>query len=314
MKHLALSLASVALLAATAAAGGKVRITEYAYKGDDGEFIEFTNLGDAPVDMTGWSFDDVSEAPGSQSLSGLGTIAPGQSAILCELPAATFAANWGLTGVPIVGDNANNLGSADEINLYDASNALVDRLTYGTGIATNGTSGWTHAESVGANTILTWQLSVVGDAQGSYAGAHGDVANPGRFKNVSVHVSSYGTGCAGSGGFVPALGFYGIPANGETVTLEVTQSVGGTTALLFLGTAQAAVPMAGGCVLRVTPILPILPTLPILGAGPGGGSISAPIVLTSAPSAFTLTMQAFTIDGGVVKGFADTNGVEIDFP
>ncbi len=38
----------------------QMRITEYMYSGNGAanEFIEFTNVGATPIDLTGWSYDD----------------------------------------------------------------------------------------------------------------------------------------------------------------------------------------------------------------------------------------------------------------
>jgi len=47
-----------------------MRITEYMYGGTNGEFIEFTNVGSAAIDMTNWSFSDNAEMPGAVSLTG----------------------------------------------------------------------------------------------------------------------------------------------------------------------------------------------------------------------------------------------------
>ena len=77
----------------TAAAPAQIWITEWMYQGGntiDGasgadEFIEFTNVGLSPIDMTGWSFDDSSRAPGSQSLSAFGTVNPGESVVLADI-------------------------------------------------------------------------------------------------------------------------------------------------------------------------------------------------------------------------------------
>ena len=57
---------------AAAAVPGQVVITEWMYNPHStpappglSEFVEVTNVGGEPVDMTGYSFDDSSEAPGS---------------------------------------------------------------------------------------------------------------------------------------------------------------------------------------------------------------------------------------------------------
>ncbi|HVP11421.1 MAG TPA: lamin tail domain-containing protein, partial [Phycisphaerae bacterium] len=58
----------VVVLAATQLAGaGPMQITEWMYQGANGEFVEFTNTGSTPVDMTGWSYDDDSAVPGTIS-------------------------------------------------------------------------------------------------------------------------------------------------------------------------------------------------------------------------------------------------------
>ena len=46
---------------------GVMRITEFMYSGTNGEFVEFTNVGNAALDLSGWSFDDDSRTPGNDS-------------------------------------------------------------------------------------------------------------------------------------------------------------------------------------------------------------------------------------------------------
>ncbi len=175
---------------------GTMRITEYMYNGSGsgaGEFVEFTNIGTTAVNMAGWSFDDSSELPGSQSLSGFGTVQPGESVILTDVAAATFRSNWALcSGIKVIGNNANNLGREDEINLYNSSNVLVDRLTYGDqtysvgSIRTNAVSGWVNAAGLGNNIITDWALSIVGDAEASYTSGAGEIGSPGKSSRAIV--------------------------------------------------------------------------------------------------------------------------------
>lgn len=179
--------------AAQAAATPDVRITEWMYSPGTtgGEFIELTNLGSMPVSLAGWSFDDDSETPGTVPLDALGTLASGESAIITESTDAAFRAEWSLgADVKILAGNTTGLGRADEINLFDGTDAaanLVDRLTYndqGTGAAkgprTQGKSGVpTTAAALGANDASQWQLSAVGDAEASWASASGDIGSPG---------------------------------------------------------------------------------------------------------------------------------------
>lgn len=160
-------------------------ITEWMYSGANGEFVEFTNLGAVPIDMTGWSYDDDSQLPGVFDLSGFGVVQPGQSVIITESTADDFIAAWNLSGVAVLGGYTNNLGRNDEINLFDAGGQLVDCLTYGDQtfpgtIRTQNVSGnpLTPA-ALGANDVSQWTLSVVGDEFGSYTSMGGDKGNPG---------------------------------------------------------------------------------------------------------------------------------------
>ena len=174
-------------LATAAHAAGSVAITEWMYNGS--EFIEFTNLSGSAVDLTGWSFDDDSRAVGTVSLSAFGTLAVGETVILAEADAATFRAQWSLAGsVKVIGGNSVNLGRNDEINLYNASGALVDRLRFGDSsyvpgtIRTQDVSGNPASLAVLDGSDATgWVLSSVGDAFGSRVSTDGHIGNPGVF-------------------------------------------------------------------------------------------------------------------------------------
>nr|WP_236778795.1 lamin tail domain-containing protein [Agromyces seonyuensis] len=177
-------------MTAQAADASDVRITEWMYNpvNSSGEFIEFTNLGDAPVSLAGWSFDDDSRTPGAVALDGLGTLAAGQSVIITESADATFRSEWKLgADVKVLAGNTTNLGRADEINLFDGADPvanLVDRLAYGDntvgGPRTQGVAGIPKTEAaLGANDATQWQLSVAGDAEGTWASTAGDLGSPG---------------------------------------------------------------------------------------------------------------------------------------
>ncbi|WP_392531283.1 lamin tail domain-containing protein [Nostoc sp. C117] len=166
-------------------ASSTIRITEYMYSSAaTGEFVELTNVSNTAIDLTGWSFDDDTRTPGSFNLSGFGTVASGESVIITEVTAAAFRTAWSLpASVKVLGGNANNLGRADEINIYNASNTLIDRLTYNDqtiagSIRTQNVSGSTSNANLGSNDITKWQLSAVGDANNSYSAA-GDIGSPG---------------------------------------------------------------------------------------------------------------------------------------
>ncbi len=176
--------AALCVCAAGIAAKADIRITEWAYQANGGEFIELTNTGAAPIDMTGWSFDDDSRLPGVLDLSSFGVVAPGESVIITEAGAADFRAAWGLAAsVKVVGSNTTNLGRNDEINIYNGV-ALVDRLTFGDQnilgtIRTQLISGITTPANWGTNNVSAWFFAAAGDQYGSYVSALGDVGSPG---------------------------------------------------------------------------------------------------------------------------------------
>lgn len=190
--------AAAALAAAAFApiASADVYITEWMYNGngETGEYIEFTNLGDTAIDFTGWSFDDSSRTAGTVSLSAFGLVNPGESVILTEADASLFRSVWSLdSSVDVIGDNTNNLGRSDEINLYDADGNLVDRLTYGDNTisgsirAQNNSGNPESLEVLGTNDALGWISASVGDEYGSYVDLNNvDVGNPGTFALAPV--------------------------------------------------------------------------------------------------------------------------------
>ncbi len=184
----------VGLLAVASHAQAGMQITEWMYQGTalsgvDAEFVEFTNIGGPAVDLTGWSFDDSSATPGAFSLSAFGVVQPGESVILCGLSASAFRTNWGLdSSVKVIGGNTENFGRGDTFNLFDASDALVETLSYGDqdypgtvrtqlkscNVPANG-YGFTAAQLPAAG----WVLASIGDAYGSWQGANNDIASPG---------------------------------------------------------------------------------------------------------------------------------------
>ncbi|GAB4009626.1 hypothetical protein GCM10028772_27070 [Nocardioides ultimimeridianus] len=184
-------------------------ITEIAYggldgTGPDGEYVELTNIGDAPQDLSGWTFaTGVTTTPtGSQSLATLGdatgtstVVAPGESVVVTDLPTAEFRTEWGLRRtVKVVNDGAATLKKAGYVALSNGS-TQVDKVTYdltgpGKGrsayltlanVADQQTaSGATFAFGTGvtSGTSNGWTVSTAGDAEGSWASAHTAVGSP----------------------------------------------------------------------------------------------------------------------------------------
>ncbi len=229
---------------------GRMQITEFMYQGANGEFIELTNVGNAPVDMTRWSFDDDSRTAGSFDLSTFGMVQPGESVILTEATAEAFRAAWGLdASVKVIGglSGGNNLGRNDEMNLYDASGNLVDRLSYGDQTfpgtpRTQGYSAWTTADNLDPATVNAgWIASTVNNSQNARTSSGGDIASPGVFNPASItnnHTTTVSTTTvsivatdanAAESGTVVNTGTFTLSREGDlTADLVVTYTVGGT--------------------------------------------------------------------------------------
>jgi MYXO-CTERM domain-containing protein len=103
--------------------------------------------------------------------------------------------------VQVLGPYTNNLGRNDEINLFEASDSLADRLTYGDenfpgSIRTQGFSGNPLPGAEGQNDVHQWVLAAVGDSYGSWMSANGDVGNPGTYVPAPGALVLAGVGAA----------------------------------------------------------------------------------------------------------------------
>lgn len=192
-----LGVAIASLMLPMAAANAEIRITEWMYNGSGGaqgggEYIELTNMGASPVNMTGWSYDDIDGVAGAFSLSGFGVVAPGESVLISESTADNFRTVWNLpVTVKVLGGNSHNLGRGDQINIFNASEDLVDSLLFDDTmdpdnlIRTNGVSGNPKTlAALGADDQYQWKLSVAGDEFGSYLSSTENLGNPGFFMAV----------------------------------------------------------------------------------------------------------------------------------
>ena len=140
--------------------------------------------------------------------------------------------------------------------------------------------------------------------------------NEGSALVVSVEcglITTYGTGCAGSGGLTPALSVTGCMTPGGSSSLDLSNAVGGTTAFLFIGSGTTSQPIAGGCPTIVGPRLPIFLAIPVGGSGPGNGAFALPFRLPiSAVSPASHNIQLLVADAAGSGGYSTTNGVQLD--
>jgi len=191
----------VVIPSAAHADGADIQITEIAYGGKasiagddgDGEYVELTDVGDAPQDFTGWTYaanqSTTTPAAGVVDLSGFGMVQPGESVIITDLTPADFRTEWGLkSSVKVIQDGSETIGSGpDTVAVFDETGALVDSLGYaakGTtpgGFSGKGVSAEVEAGQLGAADISSgWtNPATVGDTDGAWTSASGAVGSPG---------------------------------------------------------------------------------------------------------------------------------------
>jgi len=232
-----------------------VKVTEYLYSGNDGEYFELTNTGATPVDLTGWSMDDQSGVPGTFDLSPVGVLDPGESAVVCQGLPADFEVSWGLSGVTVVGPNViAPIGRNDQINVYDAAGVLVERITYGDedfpgSPRAKEFSATPCSGAVGLDDVYGWQLGVDGDALGSVTSTGGDVGSPGTFQPPECPGlgAPYCETNTNSTGLAASLSGQGSPAvAANEVEFHVEGLPPGQAGYLLMSDSQAFVPDFGG--------------------------------------------------------------------
>ncbi len=146
------------------------------------------------------------------------------------------------------------------------------------------------------------------------AGATQSLDDPGYAELLSPtcgEISTYGAGCAGSGGVSPTLAVTGCATSLATMRLDVAGGLGGFPALLLLGSGAGDVPIGGGCSLLVAPLSPITAPFVLAGWGPGQGSAHFETTVPLGVSATSIRLQVASGDPSLPHGFVLTNGVAI---
>ena len=118
----------------------------------------------------------------------------------------------------------------------------------------------------------------------------------------------YGTGLAGSGGYVPVLGSAGVLRVGFSGEIRLSNALGGAQAFLGLGFAPASVPAVGGTLLIAIDSLFPFPVGGPAGT-PGAGFGVIPWTLPPGLGGVQIFEQAATLDPAAPQGFALTQGV-----
>jgi len=128
-----------------------------------------------------------------------------------------------------------------------------------------------------------------------------------------AEIDAYGFGCPGTGGFMPQASMSGCASPGQSITLEISNGLGGADVYVAVGKHQAAKAMSRGCVLRVAPVTKILGPFHLSGTGGGNGHLAIGHGVPPRLAGSSLTLQAFIVDPEGSSGWTSTNGLEIFF-
>ncbi len=161
------------------------------------DWFEVTNAGSSTVDLAGWKVDDNSDAFASAvALSGIASIAPGESVIFMETAdlatdQATFISNWFGANPPagfrIGAYSGSSIGlstGGDHVNLFDSTGALQAAIAFGPSSASPFQS-FNNAGGLNNATVTT--LSVVG-TNGAFIAANSavEIGSPGTVGRLSI--------------------------------------------------------------------------------------------------------------------------------
>jgi uncharacterized repeat protein (TIGR02543 family) len=276
-------------LTITAAGGGvaTLRITEVAPwsstngLGLNADWFEVTNVGTAAAALSGWKMNDShSNSVGAVPLSGITTIAPGESVIFIESTStnqATVIANfktlWFGSNVPAglkVGTYDGTIASVglstggDSVNLFDGGGTLQASVAFGSNTAS---PFKTFDNAAGLNATTISLLSVVG-TNGAFT-ATGDVneiGSPGTISGSSTPIITIVAtdASAAEQGTDPGtfrISRTGITTGNLTVNYTVATGAGQAVAADYTETlsGSAIIPSGSAFVdLTVTPVDDIL--------------------------------------------------------
>jgi len=157
------------------------------------DWFEVTNIGDSPVDVTGWRVDDDSNSfASSLLLNGVGAIAPGESVVFLETSnlsatGAAFLNAWFGTdppaGLQIGSYSGSGVGlgtGGDQVNLFDAGGNKVAGVSFGAATAAS-----TFDNTAGLPAVTT--LSAIGSKGAFLSSNSAEVGSPGLRVVPPVH-------------------------------------------------------------------------------------------------------------------------------
>lgn len=170
------------------------------------------------------------------------------------------------------------------------------------------------AEPTDSNEWVLWNAhaianngTIVGDAFYDGSGPRPFVAVP----DTNGKFRIYGSGCAGSGGYTPALHGQGDPTSGGDVSMVCVNGLGGAYGILFFGTGYDTIDFRPGCTVQILPLLPIHIPLFLDGATAGSGWMQVETQLPVGITPGTINMQILFADPEGPSGYTVTNPLEM---
>lgn len=130
-----------------------------------------------------------------------------------------------------------------------------------------------------------------------------------------VRFTEYGSGLAGSGGYVPRLAGTGGRGNGDAgYSVAITDGIGFAPGLLIVAGEAASFPLFQGTGLVDFGLL--IATVPVLLGGPfgtpGAGTLPLDGVDVTEEVDLAVFAQVLLVDAGAPKGISLTNGLQLD--
>jgi phosphodiesterase/alkaline phosphatase D-like protein/uncharacterized protein YjiK/2',3'-cyclic-nucleotide 2'-phosphodiesterase (5'-nucleotidase family) len=151
------------------------------------DWFEVTNIGGRVISIEGWKVDDSSESPAAAvSLTGINSIAPGESVIFLESATpsttiATFRSTWGVpTSLQIGSYSGSGIGlstGSDAVNLYDTTNTRRANIAFGASPTTSPFATFENATALTLGTVSRLSVSGVNGAYTTTGGS--EIGSPG---------------------------------------------------------------------------------------------------------------------------------------
>jgi streptogramin lyase len=157
------------------------------------------------------------------------------------------------------------------------------------------------------------QVSIV--AQDSDLGEFLGAAVPGAYPGCSGSTTSFGTGTAGSGGFVPSLTGIFNPAPGADLAYEIEKLDGGASGLFLWSAGQSTLPIWGGNLyVDFTTIWGLIPFV-AGGSGAGNGEVRLQFLHPDDPvlDGISVVVQVLAFDPGVKYRKTMSNALLVSF-